>query len=126
RLEYERAPTQTTRMRRMMIPTTLATTSRNESKLKGISRDRRRRRIMAGFSEYQPRARARGHLPPRSRSGPVSAPVFTFPCSVGMLGWLVVGPACRAGLGGPRPAGGTYHPQDFDRTTFLLTLHVPH
>jgi hypothetical protein len=29
-----------------MIPTTLATTSRNESKLNAISRPRRRRRIM--------------------------------------------------------------------------------
>src|SRR5262245_8819550 len=36
-------------MRRMMIPTTLATTSRNESKLKPISCEgRRRRRYMVG------------------------------------------------------------------------------
>src|SRR5437899_12926396 len=44
---YERAPTQATRIRRRMMPTTLATTSRNESKLKAISRWGRRRRIMA-------------------------------------------------------------------------------
>ena len=38
--------TQATRMRRRMMPTTLATTSRNESKLNSISRTLRRRRIM--------------------------------------------------------------------------------
>src|SRR5437588_5717683 len=43
---YERAPTQATRIKRIMMPTTLATTSRNESKLKAISRTGRRRRIM--------------------------------------------------------------------------------
>src|SRR5947209_14613253 len=45
-LLYERAPTHTTRIRRMMIPTTLATMSKKESKLNGISRTRRRRLIM--------------------------------------------------------------------------------
>src|SRR4051794_8069396 len=50
KLLYERAPTQTTRIKRMITPTTFATMSRNESKLKGISRTGRRRRIMAPLS----------------------------------------------------------------------------
>src|SRR5262249_42279393 len=44
---YDRALTQTIKIKRMMMPTTFATTSRNESKLNGISRVRLTGRYIA-------------------------------------------------------------------------------